>query len=121
MGWLGSIGGVLGIISFTETYVTRLVKAFIPHSDEDYPTRVKKKFKDFEKKHSGQAVNAPEKKGDPPWTVGVQVGLDGTGLKVNRFFFLFILLNSRNEVQVANKSETQITLPVTPKHELRFG
>lgn len=61
MAWLGSIGGVLGIISFTESYISRLVeaikKAKNPHHDED--------------------------KGDPPWVVGVQVGLDGHGLNVS--------------------------------------
>lgn len=61
MAWLGSIGGVLGIISFTESYITRLVeaikKATNPHHDTE--------------------------KGDPPWVVGVQVGLDGHGLNVS--------------------------------------
>lgn len=61
MAWLGSIGGVLGIISFTESYMTRMVEAIKraanPHHD---PGR-----------------------GDPSWVVGVQVGLDGHGLSVS--------------------------------------
>ena len=61
MAWLGSIGGLLGIISFSETHMTRLVeaikKAANPHHD------------------SGR--------GDPSWVVGVQVGLDGHGLNVS--------------------------------------
>lgn len=61
MAWLGSIGGVLGILSFTDTYVSKLVeaikKAVNPHHDSD--------------------------KGDPSWVVGVQVGLDGHGLNVS--------------------------------------
>lgn len=61
MAWLGSIGGVLGIISFTESYISRIVqaikKAANPHHD---PGR-----------------------GDPSWVVGVQVGLDGHGLSVS--------------------------------------
>lgn len=61
MAWLGSIGGVLGIISFTESYVSRLVEAIKKAIDP----------------------NHDEEKGDPPWVVGVQVGLDGHGLNVS--------------------------------------
>lgn len=61
MAWLGSIGGVLGIISFTESYVTRLVEAIKKAADPLHD----------------------EEKGDPSWVVGVQVGLDGHGLQVS--------------------------------------
>lgn len=64
MAWLGSIGGVLGIISFTETYITRLVEAI---------------------KAATGSSNYDAKRGEPSWVVGVQVGLDGHGLKVNHF------------------------------------
>lgn len=61
MAWLGSIGGVLGIISFTESYISRIVEAIKQAADPNHD---------------------PEK-GDPSWVVGVQVGLDGHGLGVS--------------------------------------
>ena len=60
MSWLGSIGGVLGIISFTESTIRRIVGIF-------------KKKKPKKK---------PEEK-QPSWLVGLAIGLDGHGLKVN--------------------------------------
>lgn len=58
MGWLGSIGGILGIISFADTYIERIIKAI---------QKAKEKRLD---------------KGDPSWTVAIQVGLDASGLEV---------------------------------------
>jgi len=93
MGWLGSIGGVLGIISFTEHYITRLVKAIkgppkpppppapVEVHDYDY-------WKKIEDKHYGYVASRPKKDGYPPWMVAIQVGLDGAGLQVRRFPFL---------------------------------
>lgn len=80
MGWLGSIGGVLGIISFAETYLTRLIKAFIPPViDKDYAY-----WKGHEDRHYGYKEKIPNKQGDAPWMVGIRVGLDGQGLQVSR-------------------------------------
>lgn len=56
MGWLGSIGGLLGIISFAETYLEKIIRAII------------------------EAKKKPKVK--PSWTVAIQVGLDATGLEV---------------------------------------
>lgn len=64
---------------------------------KDLETWTRRKWRDYEKKYTGQALDYPKKEGDPPWTVGVQVGLDGTGLKVKRFFPLLLL--SRNETE----------------------
>lgn len=95
MGWLGSIGGVLGIISFTDTYLRKLFGLFKPRLPSAPPTPPEKHdaawFTDFENRHR-QVHNpkwpvrvAPKKEKDEeaPWKVGIQVGLDGSGLQVN--------------------------------------
>lgn len=101
MGWLGAIGGLLGVVSYTQGLITDLAKAFTPvlhNPNNENPIKVKfhKILKDYEKEHSGETIEVPEKKGDAPWAVAIQVGLDGTGLKVKRlqlmsasFLFLF--------------------------------
>lgn len=93
MGWLGSIGGVLGIISFAETYTTRLIKAFIP-------PRVNKNYaywKGQEDRWYKDKEKIPNKKGDAPWMVGIRVGLDGQDLKVRQFPFL---IASRCQIEI---------------------
>lgn len=58
MGWIGSIGGLLGIVSFLDSYGERIVKAII------------------------EAVTTHDTK--PSWVVAIQVGLDATGRKHTR-------------------------------------
>lgn len=86
LAWIGSIGGLLGTISFTETYITRLVKLIMKKTEP-------KKF-DGEKyeiwwSSDKKALNGIKKKGDAPYGVAIQVGVDGHGLKVLQFPFLF--------------------------------
>lgn len=92
MAWIGSIGGLLGIISFTDTYIGKMIDAFKGPPPGPPPPPVKhdtKWFKDFEAYHrkilstKWKERVAPKKKGDPSWKVGLQVGLDGSGLRVN--------------------------------------
>lgn len=91
MQWIGSIGGLLGVISFTDTYINKIISAFggappgppTPPEKHDTPW-----FKHFERywrnilKTTWPKRVEVNKKGDPSWKVGIQVGLDGTGLKV---------------------------------------
>ena len=88
MAWLGSIGGVLGIISFTDTYLRKLIHLGIRKSDEKKAEAFDGKA--FEEKHSSDRKYKAgiNQAGDPPYVVAVQVGLDGTGLKVKQFLFL---------------------------------
>lgn len=91
MAWIGSIGGLLGVISFSDTYIGKLVNAFKgppPGPPKPLVKHDAKWFREFEEYHR-QILQThwkhrvvPKKKGDPSWKVGVQVGLDGTGLKV---------------------------------------
>lgn len=92
MAWIGSIGGLLGIISFSDNYMQKLVGAFSGKASG--PDRPPAKhdtawFKDFEKYHRKildthwKPRVAPDKKGDASWKIGIQVGLDGTGLEVS--------------------------------------
>lgn len=56
MSWIGCIGGLLGIISFAESYLEKIILAIM----------------ESKKKHKDEAS----------WTVAMQVGLDATGLSV---------------------------------------
>lgn len=92
MGWIGSIGGLLGVVSFAQNTITQVVQAFTPEPPQGNGEDIIRGFyEEFEKDHSRKPPVAPKKEGDPPWQVGVQVGLDGTGLKVGRLLFPFIL------------------------------
>lgn len=101
MQWIGAIGGLLGVISFADNYIHKLVDAF--KGPPATPSRPKPKhdtayFRHMEEYHrqilqtTWKPRISPKKKGDPSWKVGIQVGLDGTGLQVQRLQFL---LNSR--------------------------
>lgn len=90
--WVGAISGVLGLISFTHTYVQKLIDAFTSVSQGSKPPAKHDKawFESFEAYHRKLSPSAkgwktrvaPKKKGDPSWKVGIQVGLDGGGLQV---------------------------------------
>lgn len=98
MGWLGSIGGVLGIISFAESYTTRLIEAMIPPEiNKDYAYwkgQEDRWYKDKEK------IPIKEEDRDPPWLVGIRVGLDGQALQVRQFPFL---IASRSQIQICKQ------------------
>lgn len=81
LAWLGSIGGVLGTISFAETNIRRLVSLFRRLEYEKNPTFDGKNHEEefaWDHKYKG-GINTP---GDPPYIAAVYVGLDGSGLKV---------------------------------------
>jgi hypothetical protein len=90
MGWLGSIGGILGIISFAETYITRLVKAIKrPPKKYDEPKYVEPDYEYYKNKESSfykDKEKIPQKMEgkEAPWTVGIEVGHDGLGLQVSQ-------------------------------------
>ena len=90
MQWIGSIGGLLGVISFADTYIGKLIDAFsgssshTPRPPAKHDTAWFKHLEDYHRKiWTGWKTRvAPEKKGEPSWKVGIQVGLDGSGLQV---------------------------------------
>lgn len=98
MGWIGSMGGLLGVISFTQDTIETLVHAFTPERPQydSWEDHFRHFFMDWEKKYSGKPSGAPKKEGNPPWEVGVQVGLDGTGLKVGPSVPLFVFLSQNH-------------------------
>lgn len=79
LAWIGSIGGLLGTISFTDTYTRKLVNLInrvttpTPFDGKTY-----EEYWSWDKK-AGAGI---KKEGDAPYMVAVQVGLDGSGLKV---------------------------------------
>lgn len=81
---IGSIGGLLGVVSFTQDIISSLVTAFTPEPPhyENFNDHIKHYFIDWERKYLGKPSGALKKEGKSPCQVGVQVGLDGTGLKV---------------------------------------
>lgn len=86
MGWLGAIGGTIGTVTFV---VQTLKGLFINPPDppapepDDQNAAWWRQFEDDVRGEFGWKPRvAPEKKGPPSWIVSVQVGLDGTGLKV---------------------------------------
>lgn len=91
MAWIGSIGGLLGVISFADTYIHKLVGLFKGPEPGPSPPPAKHDtpwFREFERywrqhlwPHWTERI-FPKKNGEPSWKVGVQVGLDGTGLEV---------------------------------------
>lgn len=91
MAWIGSIGGLLGVISFSDTYIGKMINAFkgpppgpprppVKH-DKAWFTRFEERWRQILQTTWKPRVS-PKRKGDPSWKVGIQVGLDGTGLKV---------------------------------------
>lgn len=91
MAWIGSIDDLLGIISFSDTYMHKLMDAFSGGASGPDPPPAKhdmawfKKFEAYWRKILSTTWKqrvAPDKKGDASWKIGIQVGLDGTGLQV---------------------------------------
>lgn len=79
LAWIGSIVGLLGTILFTDTYTRKLVNLInrvmtpVDFNGTAYEEWWAPDYK------AGAGIN---KQGDAPSMVAVQVGLDGSGLKV---------------------------------------
>lgn len=72
MQWIGSIGGLLGTISFTENFVTRLVKLILGPKPKDTPEeRFYKLMKENERKLF-RGKKFPKKEGKPSWQVAIR-------------------------------------------------
>lgn len=72
MGWLGSIGGVLGIISFTTDYIRKIIALTRPE-----PPHITTE-KEFREKMEGaenrlfRGKKFPKKEGNPAWRVSIR-------------------------------------------------
>lgn len=79
LAWIGSIGGLLGTVSFTDTYTRKLGNLI-----NRVTTATPFDGKAYEEYWSWDSTAGAgiKKEGDAPYMVAVQVGLDGSGLKV---------------------------------------